>query len=400
MNVFVNSITILSFLFLNPLIALACISMVSLYKKPNDLIFLIFFVVAFSLMFYFRVYGVSWAEDSGDDAISYLNLFNFNNKRDFFDIFESFYMDIGNNEPLWHIYNWVFINYLSSDEHLYIFSIYIIIFTLIVISFRRVDKERYIFLVFLYFFLIPASFYSVVHIWRQQILFSLITIAVVNLLKDNKLNLACFIFLISISIHISSVIYISIVFFMILLFNRYDLSLFDSRIKMFSILILFIFLFVLFFKFLAIIITSSIYDSGSKYLDGSTGSSLSLTYFLYFLLFSFSFFSMRVNKEIIMFSSFFIFPFVLSLIAPELVAIYGRMFLFSLPYIIFIVDSIVRNYFNMYMTSCISLLIIIFTFMRLFLNLYNDENNVLRFLFFGHAADPFLGVGKALYLFF
>lgn len=203
----------------------------------------------------------------------------------------------------------------------------------------------------------------------------------------------------SVGVHNSTFIYAFIILYLCFLFKKFTSSSLIDHSKIFFIFILSTSAVVLFFKFFSVFITDSIYASGSKYIDTAVNLSFGLIYILYFFLFSSSFLFLKESNELKVFASFFIFPFVFCAITPELGAIYGRMFLFSLPYVVLMVDALIKQYLTTHVMLIVSSLLIIVGFIRIFFDLYNDLDNVLRFLFFGQAKDPFLGIVKAIYLF-
>lgn len=169
----VQALCILLFLFFNPFLALFALAILSLHHRIPAVVFIISASLSLALFFYLRKYGIEMYPGSTDDIPQYISMYQSNSGLTFAEVLTRFVDTPNGGEPLWHLPWWMLINIFDASDETFVFLHYLMIFITLFLALAAISKRYLIPLALVYFFLTPISMDSIVHIWRQQLAFSM-----------------------------------------------------------------------------------------------------------------------------------------------------------------------------------------------------------------------------------
>jgi hypothetical protein len=384
----------LLFMLLNPFLALFLMALVSLYWRVPRLMFVLSAAPSFALFFFQREYGMDWYPGvSGDDVPSYISLYEGNYGYSLGDVWERFFVVPNGNEVLWHMPWSILLNDFAADEDTFVFLHYLANFVALFITMRLLSKRYWIVFAVVYFFLTPIAVDGIAHIWRQQLAFSMFVSGMA--LRYGRNSRAG-----SWLIHLSPLMHVSLVFFLIvywvfLLLRR--INAFDHKLR---------FVLLLGVLMTVVPVTSSIavgvLDSLGmarimSFFETGEGSKLRVYLLLigYALPMLVTFFWLRTDdmNRLILLLCFAVFSIVLAL--PGANGIYDRLLMFSLPLMgIYFYRCLLDN-FPLGWRAPVLVAIFAMGCYRLYLPT-REGNGVMTFLADGHAFDPSMGLVRLL----
>lgn len=390
---------VFTFLLFNPFLAVSLCAICSMFFGLNRISFFICLVVSLFFVFYCREFGVSFSSVANDDVPAYLSLFHESFNRSYFLIWQNFFIDIGNNEPIWHTYNWFVINFITQNDNVYIFITYVLIIFSFVFAIIKTETDDYPIKFIFIFMFSQGVLYQMAHIWRQQITFSLFILFIDYFLYNEKLKLK-FVFLFTallVFIHFSLIIYMS--FFLLSYYISRNLDFYNvsARYKFLFVTICLSFFIAYLFKFFFSYVISTFYFSGSKYLESSVLNDSSKAVYVPFLLLMPLLKSIKTHH--LFYCSLYFFVYIFSILNPNLSSIYARLFLFVTPLIsICFCQSLMglRNVNTRFIV--VFILVVFFTCKFFYVDIENPEG-VLEYLLNGRVGDPFSGVISNIYRF-
>lgn len=394
LNMGVILIMFLLFLLFNPFLSLFIISILSVNFKIPKIPFVVFATISFTLIYFLREYGVSWAASS-DDVPSYIYLFNSNASLQLSEIFTRFLSFPGGNEPIWHSFFSIFLNVFGINDNTFVFIHYFLIIFLFFIALINISRKYCIVLALAYFFLTPLSLDSVFHIWRQQLAFSVFLIGIAIYLIQEKKSGLYFIFL-------SPLMHLVTLFFVIsfILFNWLKKTkLISSKLG-----------FILFVSLTCLLYVGSVMsvinlfsminlDRVTSYFESGGGDYVFRSFIIssFFMAFFFItntyFYNDNFNKYIILVNTIIaaiLFAF------PSAFSIFTRLNYFAMP---LVSVYLVRWYLFNFSAKWIKVLvfIIFITGMLRIIPSIAEKSASVQFLAYGHPLDPFMGFLKMLF---
>lgn len=378
-------ILIVLFLFINPIYALIIVTLLSFRFEFSFLPFLIMGTLSFSLFYFNREYGVIWYDKGSDDVPVYIQMF-FNDKGiSFVELFERFFDFPALNEPLWHLIPWSMINIFHTSSMSFVFFHYLILFGTVFIALRMIAEKQYLLLNSLYFFLTPLTFYTMIHIFRQQLAFTVFLLGVTLVLKQKKELSGYLLLLATPLIHTSSLLFIGLlgIFALIKRFfsNHYSLA------SLVFIIILGL-LYSLILEYAGLV---GFEQQVQDYTDKSAAVS-GLGYFVFNVFpYLFVFFVAERYLKIDDFAKTLLFFFLFTLFLPLLLGksdiIIYRLFQYATPFFSIYAFYVLKDIKAVYRISLFVLIIIQF-----FYFLYKIKGGVLQVTANGHYLDPFYGI--------
>jgi hypothetical protein len=384
---------ILLCLLLNPFLALFFLAALSVFVRVPTTAFFISVPVSFTLLFFFREYGVDWSAVASDDIPGYVWLYEQNYLVSFSGIFSRFFEIPGSNEPLWQIPWWLLLHAFDASDKVFIFLHYLVVFLAIFISFFVLSKRYFIAFSLVYFFITPLSIDSATYLWRQQLAFSLFLIGIGFYMVKGKPFGKWLIYL-------SPLMHLSLMFFVVvfLAFEVYKKYIgLDSAPKFLLIAILNLFAIAIVAPFAFSYLDAIGFSRLESYLEGSAADQINVfvSISLYCAVLLLAHLKFRTDDLNSLFAVVLLATFGVVLAFPSANAVYVRLLIFAFPlYGIYFFRCYLLNFPKRWF-----LLVIILVFVSGTIRIYRttlNEEGVVRFLAYGHPFDPIMGVAKML----
>lgn len=382
------------FLIFNPYLAIFLSALLSTNRLQNNRYVFLVGILALSLFFYFRVYGVSWAEGSEDDVLRYVYIYEKLSLSNFSEVFTNFINYPGQNEPVWS-YFWWLVSGMGITGFSFILLHYILNFTVLVLTFYILSKKNYLGALFYYLFISLNSIEIIGFLWRQQIAICIFIIGI-HFFYNNRKKFGFLLILISPLIHLPSIIFTLLFIEYILFFYFQDSEKIINKIKLnvFNLILL-----IILFEFGFYLLTNSglkslAYDSENN-APITLKTTLSLT--SYYIFFFYFYYSSKFNKFNIFISFILISIIPIFIIEPYKSTLFSRyqsyIYAFAAIFISVLLSKqkIIHQY---------SLMVIVFLFG--IIRYYYQSNmgiGVFQYLAYGQSFDPFMGILKMLFLF-
>ena len=384
-------VCIVFFLLFNPFLSLFFLAIISVYYKIPKFVFFVSAVFSFTLIFYFRKYGID-ANNVSDDTNVYLQMYNENKSIGFLDIFFRFLDYPNGNEPIYHLIWWPLIHFFNGSDKVFLFLHYSIIFSALFYSLNLLSKRYFVILILVFFFITPGVLDSLAFVWRQQLAFSVYLIGVCLYFSERKKMGLLFIYL-------SPLMHLSVIFF---LFSFIMFQLYQSVVSFKKKVNFYIFIFLMYlivttaFGRIVMILDSYGVDRILNYFTSNEGDSFlkilsSLVYAILLLVSSIKYKNDLLNTFLIV-SMMSVFIIMFSY--PSASSIYSRFLAFILPFFgIYFYRLFLMN-FSLKWHLTIVILVFLSGVFRIY-RIYNfDGAGVVKLLAYDHAFDPFMGVIK------
>jgi hypothetical protein len=387
---------VLLFALINPFLSVFIIALISVFRRIPTTIFISSASISFTLMFYFRDYGVDWYFDAGDDVPGYVSIYRTFQDASFSDLIENFIEAPNGNELLWQIPWWALMTVFDASDNTFTFVHYLVIFVGVFVALLTMSRRYLIALVVVYFFLTPISIDSMAHIWRQQLAFSMF-LAGVGLYLVRGISLAKWLIYFSPLMHVSLIFFVlGFVTFLIVKENGW----FNNKLKISTILLL-IMIVVPFLSSVAVTYLDALglgrimsYFIGS----GADKARVYMVLGLYVTPLLAAYFLLKNDdtNNLIMILCFSVFSIVSAL--PAANGIYDRLLMFVLPLLgIYLYRCLLINFSPRWHVPFMA-----FAFITGIVRLYlptRNSSGPMYFLAFGHAFDPLMGALKMLVTF-
>ena len=385
------------FILFNPFLALFFLSLIFIFFPVPKVLFLISASLSFTCFFYFRDYGMAWAEGaSGDDIPTYILLYYTNQGIPFGEVFSRFLSSPGNYEPLWHATFWLWLNVFKGGEKSFIFINYLFIFGLLFYALTEISSRYFILLALAYFFLTPGSIDSIFHIWRQQLSVCVFLIGcALYLIKSKKIGL--FLILITPLIHLVCIYFVIIFIFFNFLRKR---KIIEKKAPFFIYALLLSFIFCTIFIASLNYLASLNLDRVLIYLEGNGADNVRqfivMSIFLGLVSVTHLFFKNDDFNKLIIFITFVVT--IMTISFPSANSIFNRLSYFSVPFLgLYFVRWTALNFSKKWMLNIT--FFIFLTGLYRTIPLITDKIASMQFLAFEHPLDPFMGLLKMLLLF-
>jgi hypothetical protein len=385
------------FLLFNPFLALFCLSLISLFFRVPKPVFVISATLAFTCFFFFRDYGMTWADGaSSDDIPTYILLYYTNQGIPFGEVFSKFLSSPGNYEPLWHAPFWVWLNVFNGGEKSFIFINYLLIFTFLFCALAAISSRYFILLALAYFFLTPGSIDSIFHIWRQQLSFGVFLWGCAQyLIKSKKTGL--FLIFITPLIHLVCIYFVII--FIVYNFLR-KRQLIKKKLPFFLYALLLSFISCTAFMAGLNYLASLNLDRVLIYFEGTGDSNVRqfivMSIFLGLVSFTHIFFKNDDFNKLIIFITFVVT--IMTIAFPSANTIFNRLSYFSVPFLgLYFVRWTLLNFSKKWLLHLTFFIFI--TGLYRIIPLVTRKIASVQFLAFEHPLDPLMGVLKMLLLF-
>jgi EpsG family len=381
------------FLLVNPFLAVFILALISVFRPVSTSIFIASASISFSLIFYFRDYGIDWYFNSSDDVANYRYIYSTFQDLTFQDLIANFIDAPNGNELFWHLPWWGLMRIFGASEETFVYLHYLLIFFSIFLALLTFSKRHLIAFVVVYFFLTPISIDSIAHIWRQQLAFSMFLAGVgLYLVKGRRSGRWL--------IYLSPLMHVSLVFFLFgfFVFQAIRKSKgFNDKWK-FSLALV------------ALMIVVPILSSRAvNYLD-LIGLARIMSFFeghgtdvvrvymilgLYMTSMLACFYLLKHDdaNNLFVVLCFSVFSIVAAL--PEANGIYDRLLMFVLPLLgIYFFRSVLANFSVRWQIPVLTCSFIVGA-VRLYMPTL-DQSGPMYFLAFGHALDPAMGILRML----
>jgi len=390
-----TSMAVLLFLLVNPLYLIILYLIYYGHNKSIDGVVVGLFLFSFSLFFFKREYGIWFNRFAYDDVVSYLQHYaNSKGENILVAVSESLSgaVSYSGHEPAWKIYVFFVQNILGFSDKCFVLLTYFLIILLVYKSFYLVDKKWAIYMFLIYFSLSESSLYSVTHIWRQQIAFSLLFIGYVLVVKKRVL-VGLIILFSSVLFHLSAVFYLCLALILLLIDKKEYL---DFKKGVWLLLVIGLatpIVFTLLINFGADILNSSrvllyIVDSGMD----RRGAFVTAGIMGMFLVLLWMYRKYDRVSRFIFYMYFFAYSVMLSY--PYMNSIYDRLMMFVRPLVGIVIFLFIKESFNSELVKKISVLLIVF---GVILGLI-EKNSIYDILGNGDFFNPFAGVLYMVFL--
>jgi hypothetical protein len=395
-NLATNLACLALFLLVNPFLAVFILASISVVRPVSTWIFITSASVAFSLIFYFRDFGIDWYFNSSDDVTNYTYIYGALRDLTFGDLISNFISAPNGNELLWQVPWWSVTNIFGASEETFIYLHYLLIFVCVFLALFTFSKRHLIALVVVYLFLTPISIDSIAHIWRQQLAFSMF-LAGVGLSMVRGVRSGRWL------IYLSPLMHVSLVFFLVGYFAFQAIrksKLFNDKLK-FSLVLAALMIVVPVLSarvvnYLDLIglarIMSFFEGHGADVFRVYTILGLYMTS----MLASFYLLKHDAANNLFVVLCFSVFSIVVAL--PESNGIYDRLLMFVLPLLgIYFFRSLLANFSVRWQIPFLT-----FSFIVGAIRLYVptlDQSGPMYFLAYGHALDPAMGILRMLVTF-
>ena len=197
-----------------------------LYSKKIDNYFIFFYtVITFTLIFYYRQYGIYFLHGATDDVKPYV--FGFSILRDvgYMDFFYIALNHYGHSsmEPFYWLVFYI-IGLLSDfNANVFVFMNYFLSITLVLFFFKKFFHEKYL-LGFLFVITFNIHYYELtIHIFRQSLAFGLLLLSIYYL-SEKKPKISFLFVILSFLTHFTSIIMVIIFFIYNFLFSNLKLN--------------------------------------------------------------------------------------------------------------------------------------------------------------------------------
>jgi len=389
----VGSVCILLCLLLNPFLALFFLAALSAFARVPTTAFFVSVPLSFTLFFFFREYGVDWSAVASDDIPGYVWLYEQNYLVSFSGIFSRFLEIPESNEPLWQIPWWLVLHAFDASEKTFTFLHYLVVFLAIFVSFFVLSKRYFIAFSLVYFFITPLSIDSATYLWRQQLAFSLFLIGCGFYMVKGK-SFGKWLIYLSPLMHLSLIFFVGI-FLAFELYKKY-VGL-DGTLKFLLIAILNLFAIAIVAPLAFSVLDSIGFSRLESYLEGSADDQVGvfLSISLYCVLLILAHLKFKSDELNSFFAVVLLATFGVVLAFPAATGVYLRFLIFAFPlYGLYFFRSYLMNFSLRWFLPVIIFALVSGT-IRIYRPTLNDEG-VVRFLAYGHAFDPFMGVAKML----
>jgi hypothetical protein len=168
LNITLTILIVILFIIYNPFYALFLSAMINvMYKKINYKVFSFVFALSFALIFTNRSVG-----GSGDDIGNYISLYQSD-----MDIFRTNLFI----EPFWVIYNKILLFVFRGNIDLFVGFNYFIMFLMLIIISRSVNKDNYIVVSFFLIYFNLGILYAIYHLWRHSYALLILYVGIYNI---------------------------------------------------------------------------------------------------------------------------------------------------------------------------------------------------------------------------
>lgn len=379
--------------FLNPFLALFLLAAIAVYYRVPTAFFFVAMPISFALFFYFREYGVDWSITSSDDVPNYIDLYQQDALIGFFGIIPRYLENPGTGETLWHMLWWPLVNIFDASDETFVFLHYALIFFGVFLSLYVLSRRYFIALAVVYFFATPLSIESITYLWRQQLAFSMLLTGI-GLYFVHGRRWGRWLIYVTPLMHVAMLFFLA-VFVVFELYRKY-VGLKNAR-NFVLIAIFNLFAVTILSKPAIAYLDSLGLDRVQSYLEGSGQDQTSV--FVSVLLYSIPLFlaQLRLKNDDVnsLFAVVFFSVLGMMVAFPGATGIYIRFLMFVFPlYGLYFFRACLMNFSTRWVLPI--LFIVFFSgAIRMYRPTLNDEG-VVRFLAFGHAFDPFMGVLKML----
>lgn len=392
-NVLSAIICIGLFLVFNPFLALFFLAILSIYIKVNKPSFFILAIISFTLIFYFRKFGIE-ANNRSDDTDVYLQMYHDNKGVPFWGIFTRFFSSPNGNEPLYHLIWWPFINWFNASDEVFLFFHYLVIFAALFFSLYLLSERFFIIIILVFFFITPGVLDTVAFIWRQQLAFSMFLIGIGFFFSERKIIGNWIIYL-------SPLMHLSAIFF-VLIFIAYQLYKssvsFNRKYKfILFIVLLYLLLAVTFGRIIVYLDNLGLERILNYFTDNNDSMGLIiLSSIVYSVLLFSSYLFLKNDKLNVFFIATMMSVFCIMIAFPAATGIWSRFTIFSLPFFgIYFYRAFLMNFRLKW-----HLLIVFFTFItgvfRMYRAYIEHGGGVISLIAYNHAFDPGMGIIKML----
>lgn len=381
------------FTLVNPFFALFILALLAAYRPIPTSVFVVSASLSFAAFFYFRDYGVDWYYNSSDDVPIYIGVYRDLKGESLSDLFYNFFSAPNGNEPLWHFPWWLLANVLDASEDTFVFLHYLLIFLFAFLALLSLSRKYLIALALIYLLLTPISIDSIVHIWRQQLAFSMFVAGVgLHLVRGQRIGKWL--------VFLSPLMHLALVFFVLgfLIFQLLrNADGFNNKLK-FSVALVLVMTVVPFLSSLAVTYLDSLGLARiMSYFEG-TGEDATRVYLvlgIYAIPMLLAFYLLKGDdtNNLFMVLCFSVFSIVSAL--PAANGVYDRLLMFVVPLMgFYFFRSALINFSSRYHVLIITL-VFISGMARLYLPT-RDQSGTMYFLAFGNAFDPSMGLMKML----
>jgi hypothetical protein len=386
-------VCILLFLVLNPFLALLLLSVISVFRRVPTVVFAVSASVAFALFFFFRDYGIEWYFNSTDDVPNYIYLYESYYSQSVIDLLSNFIDAPNGNEILWHLPWWVLLNLSGASAETFVLVHYFVIFAALFAALATLSARHLAPLALTYFLLTPISLDLAAHIWRQELATSIFLAGLgLHLVKGSRAGkwLIC----------AAPLVHVSFIFFALIFFvseiirrNRG----FDNKLKFSATLLVILTVIPLLARAAVFFLDSIGLARIMSYLEGYeidvTRVYIVICLYAVPLLVSFYLLKNDDANYAMMVVCFSVFSIALAL--PGANSMYERLLMSALPlWGLFIFRCLLFNFSaRWYLPAMLCIFITGVTRLQFVAGRGEGPG---RFLAFGHAFDPFMGVAKML----